>query len=78
MSYPYINNTGRLREFLQKIIDRDIGIPAKLNTKTLPALGFKSSFDRPIIKILKFIDFLKSDGTPTEHITNFRTSNYRK
>lgn len=78
MSYPYINNTGRLREFLQKIRNKEIGIPAKLNTKTLPALGFKSSFDRPIIKILKFIDFLNSDGTPTEHITIFRTSEYGK
>ena len=79
MSYPYILKTGSLREFLRKIRDQEIGIPDKLTTKDLPALGFGSSNDRPIIRILKFIEFLSADNKPTENFINFRSKEkYRR
>ena len=74
MSYPYINNTGALRDFLKKAKNREIGIPDKLSQSKLSALGFKSSGHRPIIPILKFINFIGSDGGPTSNFTLFRDS----
>lgn len=70
--YPYILNTGRLREFIEKI--PKIGVPPKVNTNTLPTLGFKSTNDRPIVRILKFIDFTDASGTPNQNYKDFRDS----
>ena len=70
--YPYILNTGKLRDFIEKI--PKMGIPPKVNTNTLPTLGFKSPNDRPIVPILKFIDFLDSSGTPSQNYKDFRDS----
>jgi hypothetical protein len=70
--YPYIQNTGKLGEFLDKI--PKIGVPSKVTTRTLPTLGFKSTNDRPIITILKFIDFLDSSGAPNQNYKDFRDS----
>jgi len=70
--YPYILNTGRLKSFVEKI--PKIGIPAKINTSTLPTLGFKSTNDRPIASILQFIDFIDSNGVPNQNYKDFRDS----
>lgn len=72
MSYPYINVTGSLRDFLKKIVDRAFSIPDKLTQEKLIALGFGTKSHRQIIPILKFINFLESDGKPTENMTKFR------
>jgi hypothetical protein len=58
--YPYILNTGSLKSFLESI--PKIGVPDKINTNTLPMLGYKSKNDRPIVKILRFIDFIDVNG----------------
>jgi hypothetical protein len=68
--YPYVNTVGSLREFLEKI--PKIGVPPKINTHTLPTLGFKSTNDRPIATILKFIDFIDGSGSPTDNYKDFR------
>ncbi|MEM0314326.1 MAG: DUF5343 domain-containing protein [Candidatus Bathyarchaeia archaeon] len=68
--YPYILNTGRLKSFLE-LIPR-IGVPDKITVQTLPRLGYTSENDRPIVKILKFIGFIDSDGVPTQDYMNFR------
>jgi len=65
-----------LEEFIKKI--PKISVPEKLTQKTLSALGYKSSNDRPIITILKFINFLNSDCTPTENYINFRSARKSK
>jgi hypothetical protein len=70
--YPYILNTGKLREFFEKI--PKMGVPSKITTRTLPTLGFKSTNDRPIISILKYVDFLDSSGTPNQNYKDFRDS----
>jgi hypothetical protein len=70
--YPYILNTGRLKSFVEKI--PKIGTPAKINTSTLPTLGFKSTNDRPIASILQFIDFIDSNGVPNQNYKDFRDS----
>jgi len=70
--YPYILNTGKLKKFLE-IIPK-IGVPPKINTNTLPTLGFKSAADRPIVNILKFIQFTDDKGVPTDAYRTFRDS----
>ena len=61
--YPYIKTTVKLKEFLQKI--PSLGTPASVSTRWLPKVGFKSANHRPIIRILDFIGFIKSNK-PTE------------
>jgi hypothetical protein len=70
--YPYTTSASRFREFLEKI--PKMGVPPKINTNTLPTLGFKSTNDRPIVPILKFINFLDSSGTPNQNYKDFRDS----
>jgi uncharacterized protein DUF5343 len=60
--FPYIPNPASLRKFLEKI--RTVGVPEKVSIVYLNSLGFKSTNDRPIIPILKFLDFVDSSGTP--------------
>lgn len=67
--YPYINTTGKLQEFIEKI--STIGVPDSANTQWLPTVGFGSTNHRPIIKIMKFIGFLDGN-TPTQRWKSFR------
>ncbi len=70
--YPYIMNTGSLKDFIAKI--PKMGVPQKINTNTLPSLGFKSSNDRPIVGILQFIGFIDASGAPNQEYKDFRDS----
>lgn len=74
--YPYISNTGKLKKFIDSI--PKIGVPEKINTRTLPKLGYKSTNDRPIVKILKFINFIDATGTPNQNYRNFRDASKAK
>jgi hypothetical protein len=74
--YPYILNTGSLKKFLETI--PKIGIPQKVNTTTLPTLGFKSNNDRPIAGIFRFIDFIDGNGAPTQRYRDFRITTKSK
>jgi hypothetical protein len=60
--YPYTQNTGSLIGVIKAIGPH--GIPDKFTTKELPVWGFKSSNDRSVISVLKFIGFLDASGTP--------------
>lgn len=68
--YPYIVKVSSLRDFLKKI--PGIGIPETVGVATLKSLGYTSSNDAPIPKILKFIGFLDEGGKPTEYYRQFR------
>lgn len=71
--YPYILNTGSLKRFLDTI--PKIGTPPKITQNNLPSLGFKSSADRPIVSILRFIEFLNEGNEPTQSYRDFKTTN---
>jgi hypothetical protein len=60
--FPYLTNPANLRKFLEKI--RTVGVPEKVSIVYLKSLGFKSTNDRPIIAILKFLNFIDSSGVP--------------
>ena len=68
--YIYMANPARIRDFLQKI--QSAGVPDKLTLQTLSSLGFKSSNDRPIIKVMKEIGFISSSGEPTNRWLRYR------
>ncbi|MBN1761551.1 MAG: DUF5343 domain-containing protein [Methanomicrobia archaeon] len=70
VEYPYILVTGRLKDFLKHI--KSAGVPPKITISYLPSVSFKSTNDRPIVKVLKFIGFLDSSGIPTESYKQFR------
>jgi hypothetical protein len=70
MSYPYSLKLSSLQEFIEKI--QTIGVPDKINTRTLPSLGYKAKNDRAIPRILKFIGFLDEKGIPNENYKAYR------
>lgn len=70
MTYPYIAKSGTLKKFIEKI--PSVGIPDKVNQNYLYTLGFKSTNDRPIISVLRFIKFLDENGAPTDFYKNYR------
>lgn len=76
IEYPYILNTGRLKSFIESI--PKMGVPEKITTETLPKLGYKSKNDRPIVKILKFVEFIDENGIPTENYKDFRDTSKAK
>ena len=63
IDYPYIKTTAKLKEFFEKI--PSMGSPPSVSTRWLPKIGFKSANHRPIIRILEFIGFIKSNK-PTD------------
>ncbi len=63
-------NTGNLVKFIQEIPSR--GVPDKLTGKELASLGYTSSNDKTIIPVLKSLDILNSNGTPTESFQKLR------
>lgn len=68
--YIYITSPSRIRSFLNKI--QSVGVPDKLTLKGLEMLGFKSKNDRPLLRIMKAIDFVSADGVPTDKWKNYR------
>lgn len=69
--YPYTQNTGSLIGIIKAIGSH--GIPERFTTKELPVWGYKSSNDRPIVSVLKFIGFVDSSGVPTQLWKDART-----
>jgi hypothetical protein len=59
----YTPNPASVRRFFQVI--QDLGTPPKITQKYLPTIGFKSSNDRYLISILKFLGFIDETGVPT-------------
>lgn len=70
VTYPYILKTGSIKKFLEKV--PTIGLPDKVTLKFLYALDFKSTNDRSILPVLKFLKFVDDAGVPTERYKNYR------
>lgn len=74
--FPYTMVTGKLKEVLSKI--REVGVPQKATQQWLASLGFKSTNDRSILSVLKFVRFIDESSTPTELWKQYRGANYKK
>jgi len=70
VNYPYTVKTGSLKKFFEKI--PVVGVPDSVSQKFLYTLDFRSSNDRSIIPILRFIKFIDSAGVPTNKYASFR------
>ena len=68
--FVYMTNPAKIKEALLKI--QQSGIPDKVTIKTLESLGFKSKNDRPLLGILKAIDFISSSGEPSSKWQKYR------
>lgn len=77
MAYPpYMNSTGLISKIFDKIAEAQK--PERFTTDYLASvLGYSSGSARPIIPLLKRLNFLQADGTPTQLYTRFRNPSER-
>jgi len=68
--YTYVLPTGSLKRFFAHI--QTAGIPPKVTVSYLQECGFKGTNDKPIIKVLKSLGFIGSDGVPTNDWQKYR------
>jgi hypothetical protein len=68
--YPYVTVTTSLRKFIEDL--PTYGRPTKVTQKWLEGLGFKSTNDRRLIPVLKFVGFVSSEGVPTPVWARYR------
>lgn len=61
--FPYTLTATALVEFLNKL--KTVAVPAKIDQQYLRSIGFSSSNHRSFISLLKFINLLDQQGTPT-------------
>ena len=62
-NFPYVNATGRLETFFNKI--QSLGVPNKpVDNEWLASIGFSAKNDRQIKGVLKFIGFITNSKKP--------------
>jgi hypothetical protein len=66
---PYVLSVANLHRILDAI--QKAGIPESFNLDFLKDLGFTSSNDRPVIKVLKYLGMLDSSGRPQQAYRDF-------
>jgi hypothetical protein len=73
ISYTYTNKVGTLKEFLGKIKSKELRIPDKVNREYLKSIGYTSSNDWNIIRVLKSIHFITGGNVSNQSLKDFRT-----
>jgi len=76
--YQYAAVPDKLKEFLEKIHNKTIGIPERATYAWLKSLGYKSSNDRSILRVLRFIGFIDEEGVPTDSWRLYRGVKHRE
>lgn len=75
-TYPYMVANGKISQIIDKI--KKAAEPSKFTHAFLKQLGFASTNDRAIIPLLKKLEFLNDDSTPTEKYKDLRdTTRFR-
>ena len=68
---PYMASSGNIDAIIQKI--RNAGTPPRFTHEFLSStLGFRSSNDRNIPKVLRALGMITNDGVPTERYNAFK------
>ena len=67
---PYTPLPGKIKAYFAKI--QEVGVPEKANRDWLRSVGFKSSNDRYLLRILKAMGFINDLKVPTELWRLFR------
>ncbi|KUO65450.1 MAG: hypothetical protein APF84_13270 [Gracilibacter sp. BRH_c7a] len=70
VDYPYMISNNKIGPILESI--KHAAKPNKFTHQLLKQMGFASSNDRAIIPLLKRLDFLTEDGTPTEFYSRLK------
>ncbi|WP_278234679.1 DUF5343 domain-containing protein [Isoptericola sp. AK164] len=71
--FPYLPSATNIPGIFEKM--RTAGTPPKFNLEFLSkTLGFNSSQDRGMHKILKRLGFLSQDGTPTQRYNDYKST----
>jgi hypothetical protein len=73
---PYMPSVTNLHKILDAI--QNAGAPDAFGLDFLKDLGFTSSNDRPVIKLLKFLGLLDPSGKPTQTYKEFMDHNKAK
>jgi hypothetical protein len=68
--FPYTPSPKNVKEFFKAI--QGLGIPPKLDNDYLPTIGFKSSNDRYLVGVSKFLEFVDTTGKPTQRWNEFK------
>ncbi len=74
--FTYTTVPAKLKSFIDRI--PDTGVPGKVTQQELSSRGFKSTNDRTIIPVLKFIGLVGAEGTPTENWQAYRNKGTNK
>lgn len=74
MSFSYVIKLSSLKGFLTRVKSKELGVPPKVTQRYLYSIGYKATNDRPIIRVLKSIDFIDTNGVPTQKFKDFRTN----
>jgi len=68
--FPYSPHAAKVKTFLDHV--QKSGVPEKVTLKYLEKVGFKSTNDRYLLGILKFLGFVDTSGVPTKTWTDYR------
>ena len=75
-SYTYMVANGKISQILDKL--RKAAEPSKFTHAFLKQLGFASTNDRAIVPLLRRLEFLNDDSSPTEKYKDLRdTTRFR-
>ena len=69
-NYPYVAVPNKLKTFLEDI--KRLGVPERVNSNWLKTIGYTSSNDLSIPRVLEFIEFVDASRKPTEKWMQFR------
>ncbi len=72
-AFPYVIVPTKLKSFLEEI--RRLGIPDTANSTWLKTVGYTSSNDLAIPRVMEFIGFVDVSRRPTERWKRFRDTN---
>ncbi len=70
VTFPYTTVDAKLKPLLEKI--QQVGVPDKTSVQWLGGIGFKSSNDRTLLPVLKFIGLTDQSGKPTAKWSLYR------
>ena len=70
--FPYVQATSRLAAFFEKV--RTVNPPPRMTQLWLTGIGFGSVNDRPLIALMKELDYTDASGVPTSKWAELRGS----
>jgi len=73
--FCYTTVPGKIKPLLAKV--REVGVPKRAGVQWLKTLGFTSSNDASLLKVLTQIDLIDAGSSPTARWNRYRGADYR-